>query len=187
MVLAVTLAASLVSFESAVQQIRADIHHTRAEQLKTKDAALAARLDRVAWDVQRREREASRLRSELSDLRRRLQLNRGDMRWEVQRVARSAQDHARELQWNLQEVRAVRQAMTEKDPDLAAPARRLDSQTRWLVSESRWLQNEGRWIGSDLRRAGYTWEAFDIERGLRDAEDSVRDLENEVRAILAKL
>ncbi|MDX6768025.1 MAG: hypothetical protein SF051_00720 [Elusimicrobiota bacterium] len=203
MVLALVLAAAASaapaapSFDAALLDVRRAVHLTRAAAAADKDAALASRLDRAAWDVQRHERDASSLRRELSMLKSRLSRygapRRGQpdsdpgLRWEVQRTGRDLQDHARALQWTLHEVRAIRQAITDKAPELVAPAGRLESQMRWLVSEERWVENEGRWFGFDLRRAGFHFEAFDYERAFRDAADRVRELEDETRQILAKV
>ncbi len=194
MVLALVLAAAasaapvLPSFESALQSLRSSVGAARAAQLEVKNAALAQRIDRASWDAADREREAAALRQELDRLK--WDLQRGTdpgLREAVQRLGRRLDDHARQLDWDLSRLRAVRQAVATKDPALLPSAQRLESQVRRLTDTSRWLENEARWIGSDLRRAGYSFEAMDYERALRDIEDRVRGTDGETRAILAKL
>lgn len=189
--------AVMPSFENMLLDARAAVHATRAAQREQKSSNLGPRIDRAAWDLQRWQRDAQTLTRNLRFLKSRLnryrapQRGQPDMdpglRWDVQRYSRDLEQHARDLRWTSQELTSVRQAITEKDPELAAAAARLESATTWLTSEERWLENELRWIGFDLRRAGFHFEAFDYERHGRDVEADVRAVEDETRQILAKV
>lgn len=195
--------AVMPSFENLLLDARAAVHATRAAQRAEKSSNLGPRIDRAAWDLQRWQRDAQDLRRNLQLLKSRL--NRrldaparpgrpgpgrpddSQVRWDVQRVGRQLEQHARDLRWTLQELQSIRQAITEKDPELAGPANRLDGANTWFASDERWLENELRFIGFDLRRAGFHFEAFDYERHGRDIDSDVRGIEDETRQILAKV
>lgn len=185
------------SFESLLLDARSAVHATAAASRAAKSSNLGPRIDRAAWDVQRWQRDAQTLTRNLRFLKSRLNRYRAPqrgqpdtdpgLRWDVSRAGRDLEQHARDLDWTLQELRSVRQAITEKDPELAGPASRLESATTWFVSEQRWLESELRWVGFDLRRAGFPFEAFDYERAGRDIESDTRGIEDETRQILAKV
>jgi hypothetical protein len=190
-------APAVPSFETMLLDVRSAVVRTHAGQRAVKDAGLGQRIDRDAWDVQREQRDGQTLRRDLQILKSRLSRYRAPqrgqpdtdpgLRWDVQRVSRGLEQHARELQWTRQDLQAVRQAVTGPDAELNAPATRLEGAVTWFSSDERWLESELTFISFDLQRAGFAFEAFDYQRSARAVSDAKSAIEDETRQLLAKL
>ncbi|MBI5211434.1 MAG: hypothetical protein HY927_15785 [Elusimicrobia bacterium] len=187
---------ALPDFETAIKAVRTQVMATRAAQAQAKYEAVASDLDRLAMDTRSLQWKASRYRNDLSDLRRRAQrlqphqpgqpandpffrndLNRvvwnlRDFEWEIERIANDAQQIARSAQ---------------ADPTLVAAARRFVDAFTWTENEIGWVASEARWARWDIDRAGYTFEAWDIERYASDSDREIRDAHRAADEILRKV
>lgn len=184
------------SFEAAIAQIQAAVAATRAEQVKTKGADIGARLSNLSWDMERSERETSRLRNDMRWLLQRArrwqkpQPGKPDMdpslRWDVQRFTRDLANVARDAQWRLQDLRSL-SAQAEKDETLVGPATRVADSARRLKSETNWLLMDARFGYWDLIRAGFTFEGMDLDRNSRELDQSAQDLQTEGDRLVTKV
>lgn len=198
------------SFEALLNTVRQNVLETRKEQVQAKDARTAQDIARLARDVERLTWDARRLKDRLSDIRRRASRlltarppipgRPGDPRrpgqpgrdpdpflrndiqrlvWDLRDFTRAGEDADRELS------RLARDA--GKDPLHVDPAQQLERAARSFESEARWLESEGRWAGMDLRRAGYSFEAWDVERGTGDAGRLSQELARAARTLLEQV
>lgn len=185
-------AQSSPSFESVVAQASGEFLQARAD---AKDAALARDIERSARDAEQLNMDIWRLRSQVSDVRRRAQQASNNqnqphdpfLRNEVQRLVWDLRDYARKLQdlhWDIQ--RLARSAQ-QKDPELVQPAQRLSSALQRLSSELTWVVSDARWASMDVRRAGFSMEAWDIERESSAAENSARQAQYEAQRLLGQV
>lgn len=198
MVAAVSVSASpaLPSFEHSAAQLQSTIAALRAQQVRAKAANTGPQIANLAWDLERAERDASRLRSDLrfllSRVRRyqRPQNGRPDMdpslRWDVQRFTRELSQLTRDSQWRLNDLRFLT-AQAEKDETLVAPASRLLDAARRFKSETGWLLMDARFASFDFRRAGLVFEGMDLDRDSRDVDERAQDLQSEAGRLLAKV
>jgi len=181
-----------LTFDASVFSALRQITQLRAASIKTLDAGLAARLNRLAWDMRRFQQQTTRLRQEASSLRSRLVVIPGrpvdpNLAWDVRRLVQDFQQLARDLQWSLQDVRMLRSSIPGKDPDLVGPAANFAGEVRWLTNETRWLDMDVRNMGWDLRAMGFNFEAMDLEMAVRDIEADTASLTNESDLISAKV
>lgn len=186
---------ALPSFDTAIAQIHASVLAQRAEAATARAAIVGPNLDSYAWDLERFGRDAERLRREQSWIVNRVrryqppQAGQPDsdpsLRFEVQRLARDFTSLARDLQWKVNDLRWA-SSQVQKDPELVRPAQRLAEAARVLKDSAHWLQFDARFAIWDYRRAGFTFEAWDIERGATDMEMRSRDLGTLADDILAK-
>ncbi|UPT75188.1 MAG: hypothetical protein M0D55_05630 [Elusimicrobiota bacterium] len=184
------------SFEGALGEIRAAVAATRAAQVKAKAGDIGPRLSTLAWDLDRAERDAYRLRNDLRWLLQRArryqkpQPGRPEtdpsLRWDVQRFTRDLAQTTRDAQWRLGDLRHL-SAQAEKDETLVGPASRVVDAARRLKNESNWLVMDARFGYWDLMRAGFTFEGMDLDRNSRDLDDHARDLQSEGDKLLAKV
>lgn len=187
---------AIPSFEHAASQLQSSIAALRAQQVRAKAANTGPQIANLAWDLERAERDASRLRSDLrfllSRVRRyqRPQNGRPDMdpslRWDVQRFTRELSQLTRDSQWRLNDLRFLT-AQAEKDETLVAPASRLLDAARGFKSETSWLLMDARFASFDFRRAGFTFEGMDLDRDSRDVDERAQDLQSEAGRLLAKV
>lgn len=142
--------------------------------------------------------EASRLKSTVSDVRRRAQNasrndgGRGDrqdpfLRNEVQRLVWDLRDFHQRVGRTADDAARIQRSITEKDPELVSPAMNLSRAANRLASDARWLSDEARWAAFDLRRAGFNFESWDVERESEGAESSARRLESDAQRILSQV
>lgn len=183
-------AQSIPSFEAAVAQASGEFLQARSE---AKDAALARDVERSAREAESHSMDLWRLRSQVSDVRRRAQqaAHNGQnqpqdpyLRSALQRLVWDLRDFARKLRdlhWDVQ--RLTRQAQG-KDPDLVQPAQRLVSSLQRLSTDLNWVVSDARWAAMDVRRAGFSMEAWDIERESSDADNSARQAQYEAQRLL---
>ena len=143
---------AIPSFEFSVANIQASVAALRANQVKAKSGNIGPRLDSMAWDLQRSERDASQLRSDLRFLLSRVrrqgsapsrpgqpgQPSDPNLRWDVQRFTRDLAQLTRDSQWRLNDLRSL-SAQAEKDEALVSPATRLLESARRFKSETNWL------------------------------------------------
>ncbi len=184
------------SFEAAIAQIQAAVAAARAEKRQARAADIGGRLSSLAWDVDRGEREASRLRGDLRWLLQRVrryqkpEAGKPDMdpslRWDVQRYSRDLSNLTRDAQWRLQDLRNL-SGQAQKDDALVAPASRVADSARRLKSEAGWLAMDARFGYWDLLRAGFTFEGMDLDRNSRELDSIAQDLQNEGDRLLAKV
>lgn len=195
---ALPCAARTFSFEEALGSAQEGIRGRREEQARAKDERQAYDLRRLAREADSMAWEASRLRSSVSDVRRRAQqASRGDggrpgdrdpfLRGEVQRLVWDLRDFARRAGQAADDVSRLQRSITGKDPELVAPAGDLSRAARQLESDARWLSDEARWAAMDLRRAGFNFESWDVEREAEQAESSARRLDHDAQRILAQV
>jgi hypothetical protein len=186
---------AIPSFEFSVAQIHSSIAALRAEQVQAKAGNLGPQIANMAWDLERSERDISRLRNDLRWLLQRVrnhQPNNGrpdndpSLRWDVQRFTRDLAQLARDSQWRLNDLRNLT-AQAEKDETLVAPASRLVDAARRLKSETNWFGMDARFAYFDFMRAGYTFEGMDLDRNSRDVDSRAQDLQNESDRLLAKV
>ena len=191
-------AAQTPSFEDALGSFRQDIHEQRAARLQSKDARHASDLHRAAREADSMAWEASRLRSTVSDVRRRAQNASRDNGQQPDRQDPFLRNEVRRLVWDLRDfnqrvgrtaddVSRIQRSITEKDPELVSPAMNLSRAARQLASDARWMSDEARWAAFDLRRAGFNFESWDVERESEGAESSARRLESDAQRILAQV
>jgi hypothetical protein len=186
---------ALPNFDAAILETHAAIKSFRAGQVKAKSADVSGRLNSIAWDLERSEREASRLRGELRWL---LQRARGyrreqgkpdpdpSLRWDLQRFNRDLQSVARDADWRLNDLRMLN-AQVEKDPNAVYPAQRLVDAARRLKQETHWVAFDARFGRFDLMRAGFSMEGWDLDRYSSDLDARAQDLESVAAQILAKV
>ena len=192
----VALAPAAVSFEGMAAELQAAVAALRAAQIENVVVQSGPRIDSLAWDLQRYEQEAARLRRDLRWLEGRLrryqrpQPGRPDsdpnLRWDVQRFSRELGDLARDANWRLNDLRHLT-AGAVKDDALVAPAQRLKNAAQGLKNETHWLEFDARFAASDFRRAGFTFEAMDLDRDSRDLDWRAQDLQDESGRLLAKV
>ena len=187
--------AAPLSFETSLAQIHSAVGALRAEQVKVKSGQIAGQIENLAWDLERAERETSRLKQDLSWLRLRAARYRREngrpdsdpaLRWDLQRFTRELQDLSRGAQWRLDDLRRL-SAQAQKDDSLVSPAQRLVDATRRFKEMARWLALDARFAQFDFLRAGFTFEAFEVDRGSRDAETRAQELLGESESLLTKV
>ena len=191
-------AAQTLSFEDSLGDFTRDIREHRALQSRSKDARHASDLHRAAGEADSMAWEASRLKSTVSDVRRRAQNasrndgGRGDrqdpfLRNEVQRLVWDLRDFHQRVGRTADDAARIQRSITEKDPELVSPAMNLSRAANRLASDARWLSDEARWAAFDLRRAGFNFESWDVERESEGAESSARRLESDAQRILSQV
>jgi hypothetical protein len=203
MLAAVSASASpaIPSFEFAASQLQSSIAAMRASQVQAKGAASGPQIDSIAWDLQRYERDLSRMRNDLRWLQQRLrraastqpsrpgqpsQPSDPSLRWDIQRLTRDLAQTNRDAQWRLNDLRFL-SAAAEKDEALVAPATSLIDAARRFKSETNWFSMDARFAATDFRRAGYTFEGMDLERDSRDIDWNAQSLQTEADRLLAKV
>ena len=186
---------ALPNFDAAILETHAAIKSFRAAQVKAKSADISGRLHSVAWDLERSEREASRLRNDLRWLQqrvRRYERRNGQtdpdpsLRWDLQRFNRDLASVERDAQWRLQDLRMLA-ASAEKDPNAVSPAQRVADAARRLKQETHWIAFDARFMRFDLTRAGFGLEGWDLDRYSSDLDARAQDLESVAAQILAKV
>jgi hypothetical protein len=192
----VALAPAAVSFEGMAAELQASVAALRAAQIENVVVKSGPRIDSLAWDLERYEREAAQARRDLRWLESRLrryqrpQPGRPDsdpnLRWDVQRFTRELSRLARDASWRLNDLRHLT-AGAVKDDALVSPAQRLQRAAQALKSETHWLEFDARFAASDFRRAGFTFEAMDLDRDSRDLDSRAQDLQDESGRLLAKV
>lgn len=180
------LASVLSSFEASLGQIRRQALATRGEHKKAKALSLKAEIDSAAREASRLSWDASRQRGAVSELRRRAQRYEPDrpqrpgsdpfFRSDLQRAVWNLRDLSRETRRLSAAVQRLAQT-APKDPALLQPAEALLRNAGHLRGEARWLETEADRASWDIRRAGFSLEAWDIERESRNTSDSSRQIE----------
>lgn len=192
---------SIPSFEASAARLQETVAALRASQVKAKGAASGPQIDNLAWDLQRYERDMSRLRNDLRWLQQRLrragsaqpgrpgqpgQPSDPSLRWDIQRLVRDLAQLSRDAQWRLNDLRFLASA-AEKDETLVAPATRLLDSARRLKNETNWFAMDARFAYFDFTRAGYTFEGMDLDRNSRDIDMNAQSLQTEADRLLAKV
>lgn len=189
-------AQSLPSFEAALAGARDGILKARAEQVQAKDAQLAQEIGRASRDADSIASDAWRLRSDISDVRRRAQHaqsgpgqpnNDPFLRNDIQRLVWELRDFSRVVGDLARDIQRIARSVQQKDPDLVQPARALVGSAQRLNSEAGWIRNEANWASWDIRRAGFSMEAWDVERESSAAEDSSRQAQSEAQRLLQQV
>jgi hypothetical protein len=189
------------SFEFSAAQLQATVAALRAAQVQAKGANSGPQISSLTWDLERYERDISRMRNDLRWLQQRLrraasqpgrpgQPGRPDgdpsLRWDIQRLTRDLAQTTRDAQWRLNDLRFLA-ASAEKDEALVAPATRLLDAARRLKNETNWFAMDARFAYFDFTRAGYTFEAMDLDRNSRDTDMNAQSLQTEADRLLAKV
>ncbi|MBI2387524.1 MAG: hypothetical protein HYV14_16160 [Elusimicrobia bacterium] len=193
---------AIPSFEFAASQLQSSIAALRASQVQAKGAASGPQIDGMAWDLQRYERDISRMRNDLRWLQQRLrragsaqpgrpgqqpgQPSDPSLRWDIQRLVRDLAQTTRDAQWRLNDLRFLASS-AEKDEALVAPASRLLDAARRLKSETNWFSMDARFAYFDFMRAGYTFEGMDLDRNSRDVDTNAQALQTEADRLLSKV
>lgn len=193
---------AIPSFEVSAAQLQSSIAAMRAAQIQAKAAASGPQIDSLAWDLQRYERDISRMRNDLRWLQQRLRRqgsgrndrpgqpgrpdNDPSLRWDIQRLTRDLAQTARDAQWRLNDLRFLA-ASAEKDESLVAPATRLLDAARRLKNETNWFAMDARFAYFDFMRAGFTFEGMDLDRNSRDVDSRAQDLQTEADNLLTKV
>ncbi len=204
---------AIPSFEFSVAQIQSSVAALRAEQVKAKAGNIGPQIDSISWDLERYERETSRLRNDLRWLLQRVRRhgmtagrpgqpgfpgqpgrpgqpgqpdNDPSLRWDLQRFTRDLGQITRDTQWRLNDLRNL-SAQAEKDETLIQTATRLQDNARRFKNETNWLMNDARFAYFDLMRAGFTFEGMDLDRNSRDVDSRAQDFQGEAERLLAKI
>ena len=187
---------AIPSFEASMANIQAAIATSHVAQLKVKAGNIGPQLSSLAWDLERADQDANRMRNDLRWLLQRVrsyqrpQNGRPDMdpslRWDVQRLTQDLSRMARDAQWRLMDLRNL-SAQAEKDETLVGPASRVADAARRLKNDTNWLVSDARFGYFDLMRAGFTFEGMDLDRDSRDLDSRAQDLQNEAEKLLAKV
>jgi len=179
---------AIPSFEFSAAQLQSSIAAMRADQVKAKAGALGAQISRLTWDVERAERDAEKLRSDLRWLLQRVRFPRqGDsVRWDLQRFTQEFSQVTRDAQWRLGDLRHLT-AQAQADETLVAPAQRLLDASRRFKTATNWLLMDARFAYFDLLRAGYAFEGMDLDRNSRDVDQHAQDLNGEANKLLTKV
>lgn len=181
-----------LNFQRNLLGIQDTIRKQTAEVREELGAQSESALNRLTWDARDLERESR------------------DLKWQVQRVARRARtagrergqdpflrNEVRQLVWDLQ--RHLRDAQrlgrdaerlnreAPRDRKLLSAAETAERAVSQWLNEAGWLTSEGRFAGMDLRRAGFSMEAWDVERHSREAEDEARGAERALNALIQAL
>ncbi len=183
-------APALPSFEGAAAAVMAQAALTRAADVKTLDAGVAADLDRLASDASFKEMDLSRLHADEQNLDARL---RSGGRAQDPGLAYAVTDFVdrlrqadSDLRFLLQDAGACAARVTAKDPALAPHAQSFQSSAARLSDTVRWLSMDGTWLQSDLQQAGYPMEGMDADQLLRSVQDSADALKSLADSIRAK-
>lgn len=179
-----------VSFENSLGLVRQNVLAVRAKQVETKNASLAADINRLRSTAQWLRSDLSRMRGELMNLSMRLrsaQTADSILRYDVVRFNYFLGDTVRKAQDLAYDVRRVDNAVTDKDPELVGPAQGLASETRWLRSDLTWIATDLNSMAWDLRRIQMHMEAFDVERESRDLGTQVDQADIEAQRLLNKV
>jgi hypothetical protein len=181
-------ASAIPSFEYTAWQLQSSIAALRTEQLNAKAGNIGPQISNLAWNLERAERETSRLRSELRLLQQRIRRQSSDLslRWDVQRFTRELAQVTRDMQWRVGDLRHL-SAQAEKDEALVAPASRLVGAARWLKSETSWLLSDAHFASFDFERAGFTIESMNLDRDSRDLDWRALDLQTGAEQLLVKV
>jgi hypothetical protein len=192
----VSASPAIPSFEFSAAQLQSSIAALRAAQVKTKAGDIGPRLSNMAWDLERAERDASRLQNDLRFLMSRVRRhqppvagrpdNDPSLRWDVQRLTRDLSQLARNSQQSLYDLRFL-SSEAVKDQNLVAPATRLSDAASRFQSATNWLLSDARFAYFDLMRAGFTFEGMDLDRDSRDVDGRAQDLRSEADRLLAKV
>jgi len=193
---------AIPSFEASAAQLQSSIAAMRAAQVQAKGANSGPQISSLTWDLERYERDISRMRNDLRWLQQRLrragssqpgrpgQPGRPDadpsLRWDVQRLVRDLGQTARDAQWRLNDLRFLA-ASAEKDETLVLPATRLLDAARRLKNETNWFAMDARFAYFDFTRAGFTFEGMDLDRNSRDVDMNAQSLQTEADRLLAKV
>jgi hypothetical protein len=189
-------AQSLPSFEDAISQAGGQFLQARAEQFQAKNALLAGDIQRAAREADSLSMDTWRLRSQLSDVRRPAQQaqNTGSnqpqdpfLRSEIQRLVWDLRDYSRKADDIYRDIQRISRSVQQKDPELVQPAGALVSSTQRLSSEYGWVSSDARWVSQDIRRAGFSMEAWDVERESSSAENSTRQALYEAQRLLGQV
>ncbi|MBI5242831.1 MAG: hypothetical protein HY922_03985 [Elusimicrobia bacterium] len=184
------------SFEAVMVETRRQILQVRNEQVQAKDLQLAQDINRSSREANSLAMDAWRLRSQISDVRRRAQSAQDNpnqpghdpfLRNEIQRLVWDLRDFSRSANDIYRDIQRISRSIQQKDPDLVQPARSLVSSTQRLNSEAGWVRNEANWASMDIRRAGFSMEAWDVERESSDAENSSRQAHSEAQRLLGQV
>jgi len=195
-VAAASRAQAIPSFEAALGEARGQILKVRTEQVQARDAQLAQEMNRASREADSLGSDAWRLRSQISDVRRRAQSAQNGpgqpghdafLRGEIQRLVWNLRDFGRSADDLYRDIQRICRSVQQKDPELVQPARALLSSTQRLNSEAGWVRNEASWASSDIRRAGFSMEAWDVERESSDAENSSRQAQSEAQRLLGQV
>jgi len=192
-------AQDLVSFENALGNLRQQVLTAKAEQADARSQALANDLQRLSFDIRNRVWDVQRQRNTFSDLRRRAQrMQRKDkanqpgqnndpfFRNDLTRFVWDLQNFSRETErqrWELDRI--FREASAA--PELVNPVRMVQDALRDMSSQFQWLESDVRMGVWDIRRAGFSMEAWDIEREVGDLQREIRDMEALGRRLLDKV
>lgn len=189
-------AAPALTFESSLGQLRQTVVAARAEQVRAKNAALKHDLTRLANDARTLQWQGWNLRTRVGDVRRRaaryIPPRPGKpesdpfLRSELSRLTWDLRDHAWKAESAARDAQRIEREATQ-DPELVGPAEQLSFSARDYANETRWLAIEARNASWDVRRAGFSMEAWDLERESGNAENDSRDLETYAQRILAKV
>jgi len=204
MLAAVSASASpaIPSFEVSAANLQATIAAMRAAQVKTKAANAGPQISSLTWDLERYERDLSRMRNDLRWLQQRLrragmnpgqgrpgqpnQPNDPSLRWDIQRLTRDLAQTSRDAQWRLNDLRFLASS-AEKDETLVIPATRLLDAARRLKNETNWFSMDARFAYFDFMRAGFTFEGMDLDRNSREIDTNAQNLQGEADRLLAKV
>lgn len=186
-------AAPVASLESGFGQAAKLVRPASGPALRAA-ALTAGPLENLAWDVQRAESDATRLRRDVTWLR--IRASRYDrdhgrerdpmLRWDIQRFLQDAGDLARGARLRVDEVRRL-SGQAQKDEALVFPAQRLSDAATRLSETSRQLSFEARLAVFDFMRAGFAFEGMELSRLGADVETQTRDLADEARRLLEKI
>jgi hypothetical protein len=178
------------SFEAAAAAVTAA---ARTAAAKTVSSGVAARMDRLTWDVRDLQTRASRLRSDARMVDQRVNAqprpgtpNDPGLQFAVDRLSRDLQDLVMDLRRASNDAAGIEASVAAKDPSLSSHARDLDDAAGWLRNEVNWLSVENNFLGVDLRQKGWSMEAWDIERALRDSDDLSRAVKDATARVRAK-
>ena len=186
---------ALPSFEFSAANLQSTIAAMRASQVKAKAGNIGPQLTNMAWDLERAEREASRLRNDLRWLLQRVRShqqgngrpdNDPSLRWDVQRLTRDLAQLTRDAQYRVNDLRFL-SSQAEKDETLIPAASRLVDGARRFKDTTNWLLMDARFAYFDLMRAGFTFEGMDLDRDSRDIDARAQDLQTESEKVLAKI
>ncbi len=184
---------AIPSFELSAAQLQSSLAAMRGAQIKAKAGDMAPRIVRMASDLQRCQRTATRLRSDLRLLVVRLrehQPGRPDndptLSLDVQRFTQDLAQLARDAQWRLSDLRFL-SAQAEQDETLVAPASRLLDAARRFKGETNRLRMEARSAYPDFVDAGFDFEGMDVDRDSRDTDERAQDIQNEADELLTKV
>lgn len=192
---------AIPSFEFSAAQLQTTIAALRAAQVKAKGANSGPQISALTWDLERYERDISRMRNDLRWIQQRLrrqgnaqpgrpgqpgQPNDPSLRWDIQRLTRDLAQTSRDAQWRLNDLRFLISS-AEKDETLVAPASRLVDAARRFKSEVNWFAMDARFAYFDFMRAGFTFEGMDLDRNSRDVDTNAQALQSEADRLLAKV